>query len=380
MKVVRIITRLNRGGPLRQLQALVPGLARLGIAGPVWVGEPAAGEEDCSDLLRAAGVDVVKVPGLRRPISPFADRRARRWIRDRLLEERPDVVHTHMGKAGALGRLAARDAGVPVVVHTFHGHHMTAPFPKSLAARLAERRLAKITTAAICLSASQRDDLVDRFSVVPPEKAFVIGPGIDVAALRASAVESKIEKIHEKHSTSGGALFLWLGRFVDVKDPMLAIAAAARLGPPSRLLLAGDGPLWPRAEAEADRLGLGDEARFIGPVSEPGPWIAACDAVLISSRSEGTPIAAVEAACLGRPVVATAVGGVRDVVKDAETGLLVPPGDPSALAVAMERLADNPALRNRLGTRAKSDAESRFGAARLVSRTAALYRSLLARA
>ena len=120
MRVVRIVTRLNRGGPLRQLCALVPGLARRGVTGPVLVGEPAAGEEDASDDLARLGVEIARVPGLARGLAPTHDWRAFRWLLACLRRMRPDVVHTHMGKAGALGRLAARAAGVPVRAHTFH--------------------------------------------------------------------------------------------------------------------------------------------------------------------------------------------------------------------------------------------------------------------
>jgi glycosyltransferase involved in cell wall biosynthesis len=380
VRVVRIVTRANRGGPLRQLQALVPGLARAGVEGPVWVGEPAAGETDCADLLRAAGAEVVRVPGLRRAVSPAADARVWRWMRSRLRRERPDVVHTHLAKAGALGRLAARAAHVPVVVHTFHGHHLTARLAARTAARLAERRLARATTAAVCLSESQRRDLVERFGVLPPEKAVVVGPGIDVDALRASVDPERVARLRAGLVPEGGVLFVWLGRFVDVKDPGGAVSAflRARAGgtaPPLRLAMLGEGPL--RAASMRSAGPSGGSATFTGEVDDPQHWIAAADAVVLSSRSEGTPIAAVEAACLGVPVVATAVGGVADVVRDGETGVLVPPPAGEALGVAMRRLALDPALRARLGERARRDAEARFCAARLVSETAALYVRLL---
>jgi glycosyltransferase involved in cell wall biosynthesis len=373
---VRIVTRLNRGGPLRQLEALVPGLAARGVAGPVWTGEPADGEEDASDVLRRRGVEVEVVPGLRRLPSPAADAAAWRWMGRRLRETRPDVVHTHLAKAGALGRLAARAARVPVRVHTFHGHHLTATLPARAAIRAAERRLARLSTAVVCLSRSQREDLVVRHRVVPADRAVVIGPGIDVEGFRASVDPRRARSLRVAHAPRDGVLLVWLGRFVAVKDPLLAAAAARRAAErspvPLRLAMMGDGPL--RASLREDGVVV-----LPGPVADAADWIAASDALLLSSRSEGTPVAAVEAACLGRPVVATDVGGVADVVTAGETGLLVAPSDEAALAAAITRLAGDPALRARLGAAASASAPSRFGADRLVSETAALYASCLAR-
>jgi glycosyltransferase involved in cell wall biosynthesis len=268
-----------------------------------------------------------------------------------------------------------------VVVHTFHGHHLAAPFPKRWLARLLESRLAERTTAAVCLSPSQRRDLVEVHRVLPPEKAVVIGPGIDVAALRASVDRARVAAIRAEHAPAGGgALFLWLGRFVKVKDPLLARRAVARAGDGGfRLVLAGEGPLLGRTRPPDAETRLRDVFRVVGPVLDPWNWISAADGVVLTSRSEGTPIVVVEAACLGRPVVATQVGGVPDLVRHEETGLLVPPRDARALASALERLASDAALRRRLGERATPGADERFGAARLVRETADLYRSLLER-
>jgi glycosyltransferase involved in cell wall biosynthesis len=382
VRVVRIVTRLNRGGPLRQLQALVPGLARLGAAGPVWVGEPEPTEEDASAELAALGATIERVPGLERGIHPARDRRAWRWMVARLADLRPDVVHTHMGKAGALGRLAARRAGVPVVVHTLHGHHFDAPFPRGRLACAAERRLGKVTTALVCLSPRQRDDVVLRFRVAPPEKAVVVGPGIDGERLLASVDPARVAEIRERFASGGRTLLLWLGRFVEAKNPHLALAACAVAAdaldaPRLHLVMAGDGPQRASVE-EAARAAEPALATLVGPVPDPGSWIAAADALLLSSVREGTPIAVLEAHALGRPVVATAVGGVPDLVRDGETGLLVPSGDVRALSGAVARLVGDPSLRRRLGERAAAEAPARFGAERLAADTLALYRRLRA--
>jgi glycosyltransferase involved in cell wall biosynthesis len=379
-RVVRIVTRLNRGGPSRQLEALVPGLARLGWDGPVWTGEPEPTEEDVAPLLEARGVEVVRVPALARGIDARRDAAAWRWIRDRLRREGPDVVHTHMGKAGALGRTAALSAGVPVRVHTFHGHHLGTKPPARWAAWAAERALGVATSGAVCLSPRQRDDLVARHRVLPASKAAVVGPGLDLEGFVASADAARAVAIRRAHAPGGGVLALWLGRFVPAKDATVlveaAVAAARHGGAPLVVVLAGAGPLEAEARRRHGDLGAPSCVRFVGPVADAATWVLAADAVVLSSRSEGTPLSLLEAAAMGKPVVATAVGGVEDVVEPEGTGLLVPPCDPAALAVALARLASDADLRARLGARAAAVRE-RFSAARLAEGTASLYERLL---
>jgi len=380
VRVVRVITRLNRGGPLRQLEALVPGLAREGIEGPVWVGETERGEHDASDDLRRHGVEIERVPGLTRRVGLSRDTRAWRWMRRRLAALRPDVVHTHLGKAGALGRTAARSAGVPAIVHTFHGHHFDACRAQGRAARVVERGLASSCDMVVALSARQRHDLVQRHRVLASDRVAVIGPGLDVDALRTRGRQLAHEaaSLGESLSRDGCPTFLWMGRFVPVKAT-ITLLDAVRFTPPDafHLVLAGEGPLARATRAYAARHGLLDRVRFVGEVDEPARWILATDGVVLSSTSEGTPVALLEAMALGRPVVSFAVGGVPDVVDDEATGLLVPPGHAPALGFALERLARDPTLRARLGAEGARRAPCDFGAPRLVASTAALYRRLL---
>ena len=170
-RVLRIVTRLNRGGPLRQLVRARPG-ARSGAAGTDRSsrGAPERHEPDGTARLRATGAAVVRVGGLARGLDPAADARAFRAILAAIRHWRPDVVHTHMAKAGALGRLAARVAGVPAV-HTLHGHHLQAPWPRDVLARRAERALGRHTAAGICLTPRQRRDLVEIHRVIAASRA-----------------------------------------------------------------------------------------------------------------------------------------------------------------------------------------------------------------
>ncbi len=301
-RVVRVITRLNRGGPLRQLCALVPALAERGWTGPVLVGHTEGHEPDGVADLAATGAEVIRVPGLGRGLSPGADGRALRRILRHLRARRPDVVHTHMAKAGALGRSAAWLARVPAV-HTFHGHHLQAPWPRDRLACWAERALSPLTAAAICLTDRQRRDLCEVHRPVPRSKVAVVGPGLDVAAVRARATPEAVAAIRERWHPPDQPLYLWAGRFVDVKDPLMLVRAVAASRRRFRIVMLGEGPLRDTVRAWIAAEGLGDTLAVPGAVPELAPWLAAADAVVLSSRSEGAPLVVLEAKVLGRPAI-----------------------------------------------------------------------------
>lgn len=364
-RVLRIITRLNHGGPLRQLHGLVPALAERGWTGPVLTGRTQRHERDGTDRLVARGAEVVRVRGLARGLDPASDAIAFREILAAIRRVRPDVVHTHMAKAGALGRLAARVVGVPAV-HTYHGHHMQAPWPRDVLARRAERALASHTAAGICLTPRQRDDLVETHAVLEASKAHVIGPGLDVQALLDAATTHRRE-------AGRRPTFLWAGRFVPVKDPVGLVRAVARSTRAFRLVMLGSGPLRGEVLRQVAAQGLQDVVSCPGPVDDVVPRLAACDAVVLSSLSEGAPLLVVEAKVLGRPALVTTVGGVPDLVAHDVDGLWVPPSDPAALAAGLDRLASDAGLRERLGRAAADGATDRFSAGRLADQTAALY-------
>ena len=364
-RVLRIVTRLNQGGPLRQLCALAPALVQRGWEGPILAGRTGRHEPDGTDRLRGTGADVVRVRALARGVDPGADARAFRTILAAIRHVRPDVVHTHMAKAGALGRLAARIAGVPAV-HTYHGHHLQAPWPRDVLARRAERTLARITAAGICLTPRQRRDLVETHRVIAGDKVHVMAPGLDVADLRRRAGAGERSR-HDR------PLFLWAGRFVEVKDPLGLVRAVALSQRAFHLVMLGVGPTRAAVRRRIQAEGLQDVVSCPGASPDIAPWLAACDAVVLSSRSEGAPMLVVEAKVLGRPAIVTAVGGVPDLVGHGVDGWWVPPDSPRELARALDLLAADAELRERLGRQAAVGADQRFAAARLADETAALY-------
>ena len=373
--VLRLITRLNRGGPLRQLTALVPGLETHGWTGPVIVGRCERHEPDGIADLQATGAEVLPIGCLRRGLDPSADARALRAVLEAIRRYRPDLIHTHMGKAGALGRLAARVAGVPVI-HTFHGHHLESQAHKAWLAKGAERMLGRLTTAAIALSPRQARDLTAVHRVLPVGRVHVIAPGMDLDAFRRRAAAGQARFAP---ASSRGPRFLWTGRHVPVKAPQLLVEAVAHARVPFHVTMLGRGPLLRSVRTTVRAHGLEDRIDCPGSVARVAPWLARADALVLCSKSEGMPLSVVEAMALGKPSVVTTVGGLPDMVQHERTGLWVPPSDPMALAAALDRLAADPGLGRRLGAAAREQVDARFGAARLAAETAALYEEVARR-
>lgn len=371
--VLRLITRLNRGGPLRQLTALVPGLETHGWTGPVIVGRCERHEPDGMADLQATGAKVLPLGCLRRGLDPAADARALRAVLEAIRRHRPDLIHTHMGKAGAIGRLAARVAGIPTV-HTFHGHHLESQAHKAWLAKRAERSLGRLTSAAVALSPRQARDLTEVHRVLPPERVHVIAPGMDLDGFRERAAGGRVRFAP---SSRGLPRFLWTGRHVAVKAPHLLVEAVAHARVPFHVTMLGRGPLLRSVRATVRAHGLEDRIDCPGSVARVAPWLARADALVLCSRSEGMPLSVIEAMALGKPSVVTTVGGLPDMVQHDRTGLWVPPADPLALAGALDRLAADPGLGPRLGAAAREQVDARFGAARLASETAGLYEEVV---
>jgi len=395
-KVVRVIARMNVGGPARHCLILGQGLRAHGFETTLLTGDLDDGEAELHAARNGGpdGLPIVRIPGLGRQIAPHQDLRALAHLVRAIRRERPDIVHTHTAKAGALGRLAARLAGVPVVVHTFHGHVLTEYFAPATSrlVRLAEQGLTRITERIVTLSPALRDELADRYRVAPRERISVIPLGQDLEAFRQGAPGA----IRRELDLPDGAVVIGgVGRMVPIKRFPLLVRAFARVAarnPLAHLVLVGDGTERAAVEEQVGALGLGARVHLLGWREDLPTIYADLDVVALSSRNEGTPLAIVESFAAGMPVVSTAVGGVPDMFSPAEptTAAAAPPGvdlrpegalvgrdDEAALAAALEHLAARPDLRQRMGERALARSET-FGHERLVADVAALYRELLA--
>jgi glycosyltransferase involved in cell wall biosynthesis len=382
---VRVIARLNMGGPALHVAYLSAGLKERGYETTLVAGSLARGEESMSFVAESLGVPVVTIEQLHREISPVRDALAVVRLARLLRALRPQILHTHTAKAGAIGRLAvllAAGARPPIVVHTFHGHVLRGYFGplRAHVFRLLERWLARVTTALIAVSPEVRDDLV-ALGVAPREKFTVIRLGIELDERVGAAGEQGAEMRRVLGVPPGRFVVGWIGRMTAVKrtdDVLLAFRRLRELGVDACLWLVGDGPDRDHVEHRASELGIVRDCFFLGYQEDVAPFYGAFDAVVLPSGNEGTPVSAIEALAAGRPVVATRVGGVPDVVRDGVDGFLVEAGDVERLAGRLAELAHDPELRRRLGEQGRAHVLPRYSVERLLDDVDRLYRSLLA--
>jgi glycosyltransferase involved in cell wall biosynthesis len=384
IRVLRVIARLNMGGPALHVTYLAQGLVPRGYDTTLVAGDVGRGEESMAFVADRAGVEVVRLPGLSRELSPVRDAIAA-WRVARIIRRvRPDVVHTHTAKAGAIGRVAAllaRPWRRPVVVHTFHGHVLRGYFGSAgtLLFRAIETALARATDRLVAVSPEVRDELVG-LHVAPARKFSVVRLGIELEP--RVRFDGDPTEVRRRHGIPAEKFVVgWFGRMTAVKrtDDLLTMLAGLReRGVDALLLLVGDGDDRDRLEQRAHDLGLARSCLFVGYQEDVAPWYAICDAVVLTSASEGTPVTIIEALAAGRPVVATKVGGVPDVVDEGETGFLVRPRDTHALAERLEILARDPERRAAMGAAGRERVLERNAVDRLVDDVDRLYRELLA--
>jgi glycosyltransferase involved in cell wall biosynthesis len=383
LKVVRIIGRLT-GGPARQACLLHERLVGIFDTRLV-MGSLSPGEHDMSDLLSSQD-NVVKLASMSREVS-WSDARAFWRIFRLLRKERPDVVHTHTAKAGALGRLAAWLAGVPVIVHTYHGHVFYGYFGK-VKTRIylaIERALGRVTSCVIAISQLQREELSGKYRVVPREKIAVVQNGFDLGAFSA---RNRQQMREEFNLESENFVMVWAGRMAPVKDVELlgkVIRKAAAEQSVARFLVVGDGEQ--REQFEAQIQGC-KNVMLLGWRRDMESIWSAADAAILTSRNEGTPTALIEAMAVGLPFVSTNVGAVADLA----VGPLEPlPGDAGhragngfltrrtadALCYGIGELIANPEGARQMGTAGRNFVTARFAFNRLVQDITSLYLGLL---
>jgi glycosyltransferase involved in cell wall biosynthesis len=387
-RVLRVITRMNIGGPAYHVSILGGRLDPDRFDSLLVHGREGPGEDSFADLARREGCRVEMVEHLQPRVRPLDDVRAVWGLTKLVRRFRPHILHTHTAKAGMVGRLAAVLAGRPrpVIVHTYHGHVLEGFFGpvQSRIYREIERALGRVSDCLIGVSRATVDDLI-RLGVAPPEKFRAVPLGLDLERFerategeRATAAETFRRDVGVRN---GEMLLTSVSRLVPTKRLEVLLRAVARLraeDAPVRLAVVGDGECRPALEELTDELGLRDTVTFVGYMQDVTSVAAAADIATLSSNTEGTPVALIEAAAAGRPAAATAVGGVADIVLDGSTGLLVPDGDDAALAAAVRRLVEDEDLRTRMGAAARQHVLGRYSSRRLVRDIGALYDELLA--
>jgi glycosyltransferase involved in cell wall biosynthesis len=376
LKVVRIIGRLNVGGPARQACLLHERL-RPEFQTVLVTGRPDSGEKDMSYLL-SSSEGVYSVDSMSRPVRFVSDLRSLVAIYRILRRERPDIVHTHTAKAGALGRIAAALARVPVRVHTFHGHVFAGYFGrfKTWVFLAIERVLARFTTRIVTVSEGQARELAEVYGVAPRAKIQVLRNGFDWK----HSPRSRGEVREELGIRPDQVVVLWIGRMVPIKGVrLLAEVIRAASNPSLLFIIAGDGAQRPMLEQLTEGC---KNMRLLGWQEDVSQLWTACDIALLTSINEGTPTSLIEAMFAGKPFVATDAGGTSELalelqaasngIRKGKNGLIVD-RNAETIAQSLGGLARDAALRESMGREGRAHAQHNWSSNRLVSEMKQLY-------
>jgi glycosyltransferase involved in cell wall biosynthesis len=374
LRVAVVITRLEGGAgqlALRGAKVMAEDVAELTII----TGSGGA----LSEQATAAGLEVIELPPLRTAIEPRNDLRAFRMLAALFGERGFDVVHTHTAKAGTVGRMAARRAAAPRIVHTFHGfpfHEFQSPLRRGAYVAV-ERRLGRFTDVGLCVGAGVAAETVRR-RLVAPERIRTIGVTVEDGAAAEAALTARAPEARGRARTALGipiaaTVVGAVGRLAYQKAPEDFIVAMRRLGRPEVIgVWVGGGELAERV-ARLARAQSGTQILLAGERSDVLDVLPAFDVFALTSRYEGLPTAIVEAMICGVPVAATAVNAVSDVVIPGETGLLVPPHRPDLMAAAIRYLLDERDVAARMAAAAHARLGNRYGESALRAALAAAY-------
>ena len=376
IKVAHVVTRLDLGGAQQNTLATVRALDPSRFDALLVCGE--GGFFD-AEVRADRNIRAIFLDSLVREISPLRDILATLELWKIFQSERPSVVHTHSSKAGILARLAAALAGVPVIVHTYHGfgfHDNQNPIAKFIYVSL-ERLCSRFTARLVYVSRANAV-YAERQGLGPAKDATIIRSGVKLSDFPAKVDAAKLKMaagigMHKPVVVS-------IGNLKPQKNAADFVAAAAKVSakfPEARFVFIGDGPQRRALEAKAFSLGLEGILMFLGWRRDGAQWLAASDVFAMTSLWEGLPRALVEAMRTGLPAVCYATDGVVDVVRDGENGFLVPPGDVDAFADRLLRVLGDADLRRRLGAAAAVSIGPEFDLDAMARAQETLYESLL---
>jgi glycosyltransferase involved in cell wall biosynthesis len=391
-KILRIINRLNLGGPTLNAALLTRHLA------PEYETLLLAGMKDESEassefILHDMGLKPRYISSMYRTINPLHDVKAFFEIKRIIKAFRPDIVHTHAAKAGALGRLAAHQCGVPVIVHTFHGHVFHSYFhPAKTRIFIAiEQYLASISNKIIAISDLQKKELSEEFKICAPEKIAVIPLGFDLDKFRQNT-EIKRKQFRQDYNLDDDEIAIGIvGRLVPIKNHCMFLQAAKSIMEKTtkkiRFFIIGDGEERKNIENFARETNfpfITDAFRHSKASLTFTSWIknidyayAGLDIVALTSLNEGTPVSLIEAQAAGKPIVSTRVGGIQDIVLEGQTAWLSEKNDLQTFTENMLALIEDESKRKMAAQTARDQIFEKFSYQRLVKQTRDLYAELL---
>lgn len=390
-RILRIINRFNLGGPTYNagyltkfiddpMESVDDGLQ---YTTKLIGGIPIKGESHSSHILENLGVTYEEIPEMSRSINPFKDIIAFFKIVRIIREFKPDIIHTHAAKAGALGRLAGWLCGVPIIIHTYHGHVFSNYFGgvKSALVKGVERWLAKRTTSIICISEKQKQDITSIFKIAPAGKTFVIPLGFDLDRFSRDQ-ENKRSSFRNKYNVLPSDVAIGIiGRIAPVKNHPLFIETIADLQSKSnqfRAFVIGDGESKSELIEKCRAIGLDASTNndaavvFTSWIKDIDLAMAGLDIVVLTSLNEGTPVSLIEAQAAGRPVVSTNVGGVMDCMQDQHTGYITE-NNAQSVSQSLLKLIQSEELRKSMGKNGRAFVMHKYSYKRLVAETRILY-------
>lgn len=379
LKVLHIITHFAVGGATEPTITTCQYLDRARFEAVILSGETEPGQGTMLPQAQAAGVAVHVLPSLHRPIRPLADYRAYRDLTAWIADGKWDVVHTHGSKAGALGRLAAKKAGVPIIIHNVHGwgHHGHMSRPMRWFYIQAERRVARITDRFLTdASANIAKGLAD--GIGRPEQYVTVYNGIDIARFRDANVDRNALRA-EFGIPPDAPVIGTIGRLAAQKAPddfvrMASHIHAAR--PDAHFVWVGGGPLEADTLARIQAAGLQNAVHLLGYRSDIPALLRIFDIFTLTSLWEGLPRVFAQAMCARLPIVATHVDGAAEAITDGENGYLIAPQRPQAQADLILTLLSDPALCRKLGECGLRRADPQFNEQHMVHQISEIYLSL----
>jgi glycosyltransferase involved in cell wall biosynthesis len=392
-KILRILNRFNLGGPTYNAAYLTKYMGSdyetLLVGGP---NDPT--EKNSEYIVNQLGIEPVIIPEMKRDVSPAGDYHAFQKIKKLIKDFRPDIVHTHASKAGALGRHAALSMGVPVIIHTFHGHVFDAYFSqwKTSFYKSIERFLAQRTDQIIAISENQKYDLTEKYKICEPARVSVIPLGFDLLKFRVNMEEKRIS-FRQKYSIEEDEIAIGIiGRLVPIKNHNMFLESLKIIQSSTdkkiRAFIIGDGESREDIKQKATALGID----FVNGVSDFKPasltftsWMtdmdyanAGLDIIALTSLNEGTPVSIIEAQAAGTPVVSTRVGGIDNVVIADKTAFLAESNNPQQFASQTLRLIEDEGLRLEFSKHGWQHVENKYHFTRLVNDMDKLYQRMLA--
>jgi glycosyltransferase involved in cell wall biosynthesis len=383
IRVLRIINRFNIGGPTYNATFLTRFLddefETLLIGGL-----PDEGESDSLHILDEYGVKPLLIEEMKRKPNFFSDRKAYRRIKKIIWEFKPDIVHTHASKAGALGRRAAIKMNVPVIIHTFHGHVFHSYFGKfkTFLYKTIERRLAKKTTGIIAISEIQKKELSEQHRICNHSKITVIPLGFDLNKFHQNLEQRRIETRLKYEIKEKEVAIAIVGRLAPVKNHLLFLKIIENVALKTKQKLAifivGDGSEREVIEQSIQTMPPIENLRIVMTswVLDMGTFNSGMDIMCLTSDNEGTPVSLIEAQAANIPVVTTDAGGVRDVVLDGETGFIVPKNTPDAFSEKLLLLIEDEKIRAKMSQNGWNYVENKFHYSTLADNMKSYYYGL----